>query len=202
MGHSDLIDFLLNINAAVLLASLSVFYAYSDRTDGFTASLKGTKDVLTELRRRISKELEDKLRPIFESPGSVPSPVLGQGGDTYFEHPVNPVGSEIYREHIRDFLEEQTVAVCDYHALSFACRQWCFWAGILRMILVGLFSWQLVVCVLLSIDKASKLDCPNWLLCTGSVLTGVFIVGLIVTVVFRLHHYRTITKLRLKYGEL
>ncbi len=202
MDHSDLIDVLLKVHGAVLVASLAAFYAYSDRTDGFTASLKGTTDVLTELRRRIARALEDKLGPIFESPGSVPSPVLSPDGGTYVEHPVNPVGSEIYREQIRDFLEERVEAVCDYYALSHACRRWCFWAGTLRTVIVALFCWQLVVCFLLLVDKASKVDWPNWVLCAGSVITGVFVVGAIITVVFRLLHYRTITEMRLKYGEL
>ncbi len=202
MSHSDLVDVLLKMHVTVLLASLAAFYAYSDRTDGFAASLKGTTEVLTELRRRIAKALGDKLTPIFESPGSVPSPVLGPDGGTYVERAVNPVGSEIYRETIRDFVEERADWICDYHSLLSARDRWCFWAGAFRNLLLGLFSWQLITCGLLFADKVSALELPVWLMCAISTATGLAVASSIVTVVFRLLHYRTIVNLRLKYAEL
>ena len=201
MSHSNFIDVLLKIHVPVLLASLAAFYAYSDRTDGFAASLKGTTEVLTELRRRIAKALRDKLTPIFERSGPVPS-LLGPSGDIYVERAVNPVVSEIYREAIRDFLEERADWVCDYHGLLTARDRWCFWAGAFRNLLLGLFSWQLITCGLLFADKVTELGLPVWLTCVISTGTGLAVASSIVTVVFRLVHYRTIVILRLKYDEL
>ena len=202
MSHSDLIDVLISIHVPVLLTSLAAFYAYSDRTDGFAASLKGTTEVLTELRRCICKSLEESLRPIFDSPGSVPSPVLRPDGGTYVEHNVNPVGSEIYRETLRDFLDDRMEWMSDYHALTHARERWCFWSGAFRNVLLGLFSWQLLACGFIFADKVSSFVVPGWLSSSFSTGTALGVVSSIATVVFRLAYYRTIVNLRLKYAEL
>ncbi|QEG17853.1 MULTISPECIES: hypothetical protein [Gimesia] len=202
MCHSELIELLLGIHVAVLLGSLAAFYAYSDRTDGFAASLKGNNETLRELRRKICRALEINLNPVFESPGAVPSPVLGPNGGTYVERSVNPVGSEIYRESIRDFLEDRIEFICDYHSLFNASKRWCFWTDSFRNIVLGLFCWQLFSSFIFLIDKATKVDISLWVLASFSTISVLAIMSAIISVIFRLIHYRTIVSVRLKYAEL
>lgn len=202
MTHPTIVELLLSIHGSVLVTSIAAFYLYGDRTDGFTGSLKGTTEVLTEIRRRICSELGLKLEPVFASPGSVPSPVLNTSGGTYVEYPINPVGSELYREAIRNYLEEQHVLLRDYVRL-YKCRNaWCFWSSVLAILLVVLIGWQLTVLGALACDKMLAFDLPEWALGGLCTVSAVGVLCSLLCVTCRQCHYHTITNLRVQYGDL
>ena len=202
MNHADLIDTLLKVHGAIAGLALVVFYTYSDRTDGFGTSLKGITSVIAEMRRRIVAELSKRLDPVFQSPGSDPSPLFDAGGNTYVEHSVNPVGSEAYREALRDFLEGHSEAMADYRSLTVACNAWCFWAGVFSWLVLGLFVWQVIVVGSVFLDKVSAWTLPDGLNCAFWVPTVLAGVGCIIAVICRCLYFNKMTKLRVKYGEL
>jgi hypothetical protein len=200
-------DLLLQVHGVVGVTALTVFYQYSDRTEGFISSLNGTTTVLTELRRRMVVDLQRVLEPVFTSPGSVPSPILGPDGNaindgTYVETAVNPVGSERFRECVRTFIDSDVRSIIEYRSLALARQHWCFWCSFLSRILLGIFLWQLLVILLLLMDKFNVIGLPNWSVIITSTLTSLLVFVTFVVIFVRLHHYSTITRMRLKHGEL
>jgi hypothetical protein len=202
MNHADLINTLLTAHGTLAGLALVVFYTYSDRTDGFGTSLKGITSVIAEMRRRITAELGNRLDPVFQSPGSVPSPLFAPDGNTYVEHSVNPVGSEAYREALRDFVESHSESMADYRSLTVACSAWCFWAGTFSWLVLGLLVWQVIVVGSVFLDKLSVWTLPDGLNCAfwgPTVLVGA---SCMVAVVCRCLYFNKLTKLRVKHGEL
>ena len=202
MVHADLVNTLLTIHAAVGGTSIAIFYYYSDRSDSAIAPLNGTSSVLTELRRRITGDLQNHLDPIFQSPGAVPSPLLAPSGNAYFEKAVNPVGSEAFRESIRDFIERSGDLIDDYRSLLRARRKWCSWCARLSATLIVLIIWQIIFLFILFLDKSSFFSVPDAVIYLGSIATAGLVVLCVGCVILRLCHFSTITSLRLKHGQL
>ncbi len=206
MAHA-LCDVLLQVHGTIAASAIGAFYFYSDRTEGFISSLNGTEAVLAELRRRISAELGEQLGPVFEVPGSVPSPVLGPDGTAidrgaYVERPVNPIGSESFREALRDFIDDRANSLADYRSLVIARVGWCFWSTLLSRLLLALFVWQVALMSLLFLDKYGKVSLADWAVSGVCTVTGTFFVVVVASAFVRLNHYSTITNLRLKHGSL
>lgn len=154
-----------------------------------------------------ASELQEHLEPVFENPGSVPSPILLPNGlsiddGTYVEHPVNPVGSEHFKESVRSFIDKQTTAIADYRTLTTACERWCSCFFFLSRLIVGLFAWAVVVLALVALDKNGKISLPDWAVIIGCTLTALLVMLVFVVIFVRLHNYSTITRMRLKHGEL
>jgi hypothetical protein len=201
-AHVKLIDFFLSTHAAAFTAAVATFASYSDRTDGFGRSLAGTTRTLTEIRRRLASQLSEKLTPVFECPGAVPSPILVPDGGTYVEYPVNPVGSESFREAVREFLDSSTAAIADYRTLALARDKWCGWSRLLCTLLLYLIVWELLVVAGLFLGKYEYVEIHRWIVFGSAGPTALLILGSAVAVFFRLSNYWTITGLRLKHGEL
>ena len=202
MTHAELIGLLLTAHGGVLGVSLILFYSYSDRTDGFAGSLKGISTVQAGMGRRMVAELSNTLEPVFESPGSVPSPVLGPDGEAYSEHAVNPIGSEAFREALRDFVEENSVPLAEYRSLMAASNSWCFWTNKLSWFVLSLLIWQIVATAVTFLDKLTAVTLPTYV----NVALWVPTVGLglacLLAVLGRFLYYTRITRFRMKYGEL
>ncbi len=202
MTHAELIGLLLTAHAGILGVALVLFYTYSDRTDGFAASLKGVSTALAEMRRRMVAELGSRLDPIFESPGSVPSPVLGPDGEAYSERAVNPIGSEAFREALRDFVEDNSAPLADYRSLMAASNSWCFWANKLSWFVLSLFIWQIVATAVTFLDKVSAWALPTYVNVALWVPTVAIGLACLLAVLGRFLYYTRITRFRMKYGEL
>lgn len=199
MTHADLIELLVKSHCGILAASFGAFaYSFSN---GFDAPLAGSTSVLTTLRQRIAGDLGDRLDPVFESPGSVPSPVLNTAGDTYVEHPVNPVGSEAYREAIRDFVEAFADSMSDYRSLLLARRSWSFWSRCLNWNILAMTVWQLIAISVALADKCTGWQLPEWACAMISIPTALGIIAFVVCIFCCIRSRHKINKLRLKYGE-
>ena len=206
MPHA-LCDTLLTVHGTIAASAIAAFYLYSDRTEGFVSSLSGTSAVLSELRRRLTAELAEGLRPVFEDAGSVPSPVLGPDGQsvdrgTYVEQDVNPIGSESFREAMREFLDDHSNSLADYRSLSVACDGWSTWSNRLSWILLGVFAWEIIVLALLWLDKTDVFGLADWALHVTWTITGMLMVVAFMSAACRIHHYSCITTMRLKHGQL
>src|SRR6266852_9727879 len=145
MTHSELVNLILGCHTSIFVAASAAYYKYGDRTELFNRSLQGTDSAFGRIRQRITVELADALKPIFENPGSVPTPIFAPSGESYIERAVNPVGSELYKEAIRDFLENSGDAIADYRSLLLARRGWCFWARFLSWSLLGLLVLEILL---------------------------------------------------------
>ena len=144
---------LLAFHGAVLTAATTGYYWYSDRSERFEKSLKGFTDTLAELTRQVAVNLAENLRPVFENAGSVTSLILDPNGEHFQERPINPVGSEAYREAITNFAQSDAAGIIDLRILIEVRDKWLFWARVM--------SWT----ILLSLAVE------------GVVTTGIFIVG-------------------------
>lgn len=202
MTHAELVDLLLKVHVGILGVALVLFYSYSDRTDGFAASLKGVSAVQAEMRRRMVGALASRLHDVFQNPGSVPSPVLGPDGEAYSERAVNPIGSESFREALRDFMHDNSSPLADYRSLVAASNSWCFWANKLSWFVFSLFIWQILAAAVTFLDKVTAWILPNYI----NVALWVPTVGLggacLIAVFGRFLYYTRITRFRMKYGEL
>ncbi len=202
MSHADLISNFLTLHVAVGGTALAVFYYYSDRSDSTIGPLNATSNVLGELRRRISNDLQTRLEPIFQSPGSVPTPLITLEGGSYIEKPVNPINSEAFRECVREFLDSSADNLDDYRQLSCARRRWCRWSICLSWLLISLLVWQGVVLVLLYLDKSGFYSLFNMTIYVASTITLSLVLTCVACVALRLFYFGTISGLRLKHGQL
>lgn len=206
MAHAQC-EMLLYVHGAILGFAGSAFYKYSDRTEAFGSSFSGTESAARELRRKLASELEEELRPVFESPGSVPSPILGATGrpvneGTYVESAVNPLGSEKYIEAVRAFVDENSRAIADYRSLTLGLARWCAWSSDLSQTLLILIGWTCAVLLMLAVDKFDFLAVPVWLLIVTNILTAILAIKVFVCGFARLHSYRQIMDVRQRHGEI
>jgi hypothetical protein len=202
MTHADLISNFLTLHVAIGGTALAVFYYYSDRSDSTIGPLNSTSTVLGELRRQISNDLQTRLEPIFQSPGSVPTPLITLDGGSYIEKPVNPINSEAFRECIRDFLDSSADYVDEYRQLLAARRNWCRWSIYLSWLLIALLVWQGIVLVTLWLDKAEFYSLLDLTVYVASVISLCLAVACVGCVACRHYHFGTISGLRLKHGQL
>jgi type IV secretory pathway VirB2 component (pilin) len=198
---------LLKIHGGIAASAIGAFYFYSDRTEGFVSSLNGTTAVLAELRRRLTGELAEELEPVFENPGSVPSPILmpGEAGidrGAYVERAVNPIGSEAYREAVRECLDDHSNSIADYRSLSLACDCWSSWSHKLSWILLTLFAWEIIVLAILWMDKTEVFGLADWAMHVTWTITGLLIALAFLAAACRLRYYSRVSRMRLKHGQL
>jgi len=131
----------LSVHALVLPFSLVALYRYSDRTTIFAKSVADTDDLLQRMRIRIVSSLDGELGTVFERADSEPRLVTLDG---YSERSTNPVGSEVYREALRRFVDGSVGVVVDYGELFRARARWCTWARILSWAVLILAIWEFV----------------------------------------------------------
>ncbi len=181
MTHSQLVSSVLGVHAAVLIGAIGAFYKYGERSTLFTVSLSGVDATIRRLRRRIADDLAAHLRPLFESPGSDPSPIITSNGGSYGERPVNPVGSESYREFVRDFVERDDAAMLDYRLLVAAKTSWCRWARLRGWLVWSLLLWQVLAVILLAIiDKLFGVEIADWIVKWPFVPTALLVIGFVI----------------------
>lgn len=189
----------IEIHGSILAVALAAYYKYGDRADVFSKSLQGAEALLKRLRSNISSDLARHLEPVFRSPGSLPSPILTPHESTYVEHPVNPVGSERYRESIRTFLEEAAGSIADYRSVVRACDAWCFWARVRSWAIIFLLMWQFLAVVLLFVLMLIDNIFPDSVIYATfipSILSG--FVAMISLPFIEIHH-NTIIRSRRRY---
>jgi len=132
---------------------MTAYYWYSDRSERFEKSFRGFTDTLAELTRQVAINLAEHLRPVFENAGSVTSLILDSNGEHFQEHPVNPVGSEAYREAVMSFARSEVDGMVDLRSLIQVRDKWLFWARVM--------SWTILLTLAVE----------------GVVAAGIFIVG-------------------------
>jgi hypothetical protein len=202
MTSGALVTFTLSLHTSLLVAGLTAYYKYGDRTDVFEKSLKGTETALAQLRRRIAYQLGLRLKPVFDNPESVVNVGLVDSFGNPMEVAVSPAGSESYNDALFDFVDSHVEELLDWRALMVLRRRWCAWARFL--------SWAILAFVLMEGGIASVLTfqaeykaapLPMWLLDDSFIASVLFIFVLIfVPVGMLLHFHDSITEYRTRYA--
>jgi len=176
MTHSQLIASVLSVHAAVLAVTLGAYYKYSEHSASFAKSFDGMTATLRRIRRKIAAALAKQLQPVFDGARSDPSPIIDAHGGTYVERPINPVGSESYREAVREFIEGDDGALADYRLLLTARGRWCWWAKTRSWLILSLLFWQVVAASVLGIlDRLFGVALPTWLVQWSLLPTATFV---------------------------
>jgi hypothetical protein len=147
----------LTFHGAVLAAAMTGYYWYSDRSERFEKSLKGFTDTLHELVRQVAVSLAEHLRPVFENAGSVKSFILDSNGNNFQQNPINPVGSEAYREAIMSFAQSHANSIVDLKCLIQMRDKWLFWARVM--------SWTILLTL------AAEGAIAAWILIIGKMMS-------------------------------
>jgi len=203
MVHEELVLVALGVHAAALVGAVAAYYRYGDRTELFARSLHGMESMVRQMRQQIGADLEDRLRPIFENPGAMRPPILGQDGNTYIEQAANPVGSEGYREAVREFVEKQAGTISDFRSLLLAKAAWCFWARFLSWAILGFLTWQLAaVGALAFLDRIGGLALPEWSIKWSALPTSLCVLACLVPLPMLLRNHDRVTDYKQRYEEV
>lgn len=133
----------LGSHVGVLSLALIAFYKYGDRTEIFSKALADTDSLLASMRKRVVTAFEEGLSDTFYRAGSDPILV---SPDFYTERPVNPVGSDDFRQSLRRIIDGNADILVDYMRTSRARKLWSFWARILSWTVLIAAIWQ-VICI-------------------------------------------------------
>jgi hypothetical protein len=200
MTPTDLLNAALGFHGAAFVGAATAYYKYGDRSELFSKSLAGTEAALVQMRSHIADELGRVLAPLFASPGTDPYPILDPTGSRYVERPLNPVGSEAYKEAVRDFCETYSVVIVHYRTLHRSCERWLAWARTISWTILLLTVWELVAC---AIGGLLKLDDwpPSFSVVAASFFpTAVFAACLIVQLFALQYHHDGIMDIRGRYN--
>lgn len=200
MDHVGLAAGVLSAHAAVLVSAVAAYYKYGDRTEVFTKSLQGTEALLRAMKQRLLDELERHLEATLEGGECVPSPILRPDGNTYVERPVNPIGSERWREALADFVQSNAGTVADYSRAVGARDSWCVWSRRLSWSLLALLCWQILVAGAVGIvDRVCGVPFPGDVLGWSFVPTVLIILNTLFCLAICLARHDTICSLRNRY---
>lgn len=198
MTHGELVNWALTIHGSLLVAAWAAYGKYGDRTELISKSLQGVDETLRRIGLAMAEELGNALGPVFEN---APIVSAGEGGkDIYKERQANPVGSELFREAIRDFITSEAEALSDYRTLLLARARWQLWARLLSWSNLLLIIWQVFVVGLLALgDKLLALHISDALIRWSSVPSSVGVVIGLACLTYTLRQHDVITRLRTEY---
>ncbi len=200
MTPTDVLNAALGCHGAVFVGSATAFYKYGDRSELFSKSLAGAEAALVQMRSRIADELGRALAPLFTNPGTDPSPILDQTGSRYVERPINPVGSEAYKETVRDFCEGDSIVILHYRSLDRSLARWLWWARWISWTILLLTVWELVACALGGLLRLGEWS-PALSIVWASFLPTAILMACFIVQLFALqHHHDGIMEIRGRYS--
>jgi len=202
VAHAALVGLVLGLHASVLLAAIAAFQVYGERSEAFQKSLYGTDELKTRLNAQIANALAAALSPVFQNAGSEPTLLVNPSGVpilSYQEVPINVVGSEAYREAVRDFVEQGADLLTDYRVLRSARDRWCGWSQRLSWGILLLLVWQAIAGVGIAADQFGFVNVPDRVV-YGSLVPTAAIFFLNLACLFpRMRSHDSIMKLRAKH---
>lgn len=198
MSQDQLLTAILAFHSSILVSAVVAYHKYGDRTELFQKSLDGTNSILERLLRLVSSDLEQRLAAVFAVQDEPRKVVLLT--DELYDKPVSPVGSETYREAIRDFVVSSGEGLKDCFYLMKLRDAWCRWAKRLSWTMLVLVIWQVIASSLVWSQKIFSLNLPEWSLKVSASITGVLLIAVLVSVVVLQHHHSGVLDLRQKHG--
>ncbi len=203
MDHADLVKLSLGLHVPLLAAAVFAFYRYGDRSELFKSSLRATDESRSALGSDIAEALGAAIGPVFEDAGTNPSLVFGgDGNPIYSEDPINPVGSEVYREAIKRFVIEHGNLIADYWSLRASRDAWCVWARRLSWGILMLLWWEAVASAILLLETLNITDLSDDLIRIGFLPTAALFFGCLGCLPPLLRSHDRIMRIRNDYEEL
>jgi hypothetical protein len=149
-------------------AAATAYYRYADRSELFEKSLKGFSDTLSALKRLLSVEIEERLKPVLATSSSVKSLLLDTGGKPYQEAYVSPAGSEALWNTLSSFIQADVGPLCDYKWLIELREKWLFWSRLQNWNCLGALVVEVVtLSVLYLVAKVASMPVePRYALLT------------------------------------
>lgn len=185
MPSAELAKLALAAHGAVALLSLGGGLArYSERADLYTKVMQETEALLGRMRQEITTSLEGALGDLFtDQLRGTPTVIVDPtASPTYSERPVNPVGSDRFRECLRGFVDGKVVAMIDYHETVRAHSLWCAWARLRRWDVYILTVWQIVCVAALTLSgNIIGTALPDQLVGWSFLPTGVGVLGFLLS---------------------
>ncbi|MDQ1639255.1 MAG: hypothetical protein QOF62_2594 [Pyrinomonadaceae bacterium] len=200
MIRDQLVTAILAFHTGVLLSAVVAYLKYGDRTELFRKSLEGTNTTLESILRSVSIDLETRLNVVFAVQDEPQHVVLRPDGNEWSDKPVSPVGSEKYREAIRDFVISSNQGLRDSLYLTQARDAWCRWAKRLSWLMLGLVCWELIASSFVWSEKIFVLNLADWLMKFSASITAALILAILVNVGFLQHYHSNILDQRQKHG--
>lgn len=145
MTHAQLVTVAIGAHSGVLALAILGFFKYGFRSDDFKTWFDDTTKNLNNIKRRISVELWEKLKPVFDSVGSTVSSEILDTDGSYLERAVDPKKNEGYQnalfDALVDYVENNSNEMASYRLLLSTRSAWCFWTGYL--------SWSILILVII-----------------------------------------------------
>ena len=164
MEEKDIISWVLGAHGALVPISLYVMLRLSNRTQLFEKTVGDINSYLARMRQLIRGVLERQLSPDFEQSKEEPTVIVETPNVTYTEKAQNPFGTEIFREVLDDFLNEECEFIAHYREVLRAWHRWSAWARGLSWITPMMLIWE-ILCVTyfgLFVKLPGK-EIPQWI---------------------------------------
>ncbi len=202
MNHGDLVNLYFGIHCPILLASLVAYYRLGDHGHAQLTATAAINDTLTQIRRKISVSLAERLEPVFSDPDSVVrvTQICGPDGKPYTEENVSPVGSERYREAIFRFVEQRSGPMADCRSLGLLRSSWLRWLRLRGWSVLGIVAWQCVsVGPTFFCEILFRRPIPDWLLKCSFFPTALLVVLFVAAAMSLEIEKNRIANIRMKY---
>jgi hypothetical protein len=198
MTHETIVNVAVGGHFGVLVFALAGFHKWGFSSSEFKTWKKETYQTLENLKIKISEKLEESLKPVFDGFGRViKSNILDSGGH-YCEKPVNPVGSESYRNALFEFVDNNVDELVDYKLLKRTRKAFGFWTAYLSWSILGLVILEGVILGMVGvIDKLLGYCVPDVIVNWSVLPTGIAVLSCFLALPFSLAYYGK----GIRYGE-
>ena len=200
MTHSELVNTCLAVHGPILLAVVGAYYRFGEHSDFFSNLFKEIEVTIQNIRYEITQDLDQKLRIVIQNAGTIPTPILNSGGNHYIEKPVNPVGSEAYRECIDEFIDSRLTSIIDYKVILRAKNIWFKWIKWRSWCVLCLLGWQiLAVGAIAILEKIFGLVFTDWILKGTIIPTGFLVICFVFQSILIMRYRNYLSRVKEKY---
>jgi hypothetical protein len=197
MAANELAADALLVHSAVLVPALAAYLKYGDRSELVAKSLGGIEATIAKIAAQIAGELDEHLRPLFQ--GQVVNIALELPAE-YAERPADPLGSEAYRNALKEYTNANSSSLADLWMLRRVRDSWCFWARGLSWLVVATCGYEMLAAGYLSIGVRIVGQAPSGAILQGSfVPTGLLVLGVVGAAVMMLIRHDFIVKLKMRH---
>jgi len=204
MTHEQLVNVAIGGHFAVLGLAVFAFFKCGFRSIDFRTWFDDTGRILNNIGRRVSVELWEKLKPVFDSADSAVSSEILDPDGRYFERAVDPKRNEGYQnalfDALLDFVENNADEMVHYRSLLSTRSAWHFWTSYL--------SWSILVLMILEaailglvggVDKLGGYCLPDSVIHWSILPTVVGALSCFLALPFSLLHYGRGMKYKERY---
>jgi len=142
--HDDLVKTILGGHTAIIGVAILAVCTISWP---FKSIIEGGKEVLTEIKRKITEELAAELKDVFGSNSEVRKVgmVVGPDGEKWNEERVSPFESEQFGNALFYFVENNSDAIRNYVLFKNLIKTCIYWNGYFAVSLFMLIIVQLIL---------------------------------------------------------